>query len=87
MLVDPTGKTYQSEESKCGTPGVEFASYAFDSSTKALKISSFIYDTNGCVGFSDSSDKSISFDISSDGNTATLTTQGEAPVILYRASN
>jgi hypothetical protein len=87
MLIDPTGKTYQSEESKCGTPGVEFASYAFDSSTKALKISSFIYDTNGCVGFSDSSDKSISFDISSDGNTATLTTQGEAPVILYRASN
>lgn len=87
MLVDPTGETFQSEQVSCGTPGVEFASYAYDTNSKVLNIKSFIYDTNGCVGFSHSSDSPISFDISSDGNTAVLSKQDEAAVTLYRVSN
>ncbi|SDX01495.1 adhesin [Nitrosomonas communis] len=87
MLVDPLGTTFQSEQVECGSPGVEFASYAYNANSKELNIKSFIYDTNGCVGFSNGSDKPISFDISANGNTAVLSKQGEASVTLYRASN
>lgn len=87
MLIDPTGDNDQSEPLGCGKPGIEYASYTYDGASKALKIASFIFDTNACAGFSGSTDKSITFDISSDGNTATLTKQGETAVKLYRASN
>lgn len=87
MLIDPTGDTYQSEPSDCGKPGVEFASYSYNNGSKALEVSGFIYDTNGCVGFSDKSDSSISFNISADGNSAELSSKGEAPVTLHRVSN
>lgn len=87
MLIDPTGQTIQSEPLDCGKPGIEYASYSYDGASKALKISSFIFDTNACAGLSGSSDKSITFDISSDGNTATLTKEGQAAVKVYRVSN
>ncbi|SFI48107.1 adhesin [Nitrosomonas sp. Nm34] len=87
MLVDPLGTTFQSEQVECGSPGVEFASYAYNANSKELNIKSFIYDTNGCVGLSNGLDKPISFDISANGNTAVLSKQGEASVTLYRASN
>ncbi len=86
MLVDPSGETFQSEQVECGTPGVEFASYAYDANSKTLNMRSFIYDTNGCVGLSGGSDKPISFDISANGNSAVLSRQGEASVTLYRVS-
>lgn len=86
MLVDPTGETFQSEPIDCGNPGIEFASYAYDATSKLLNTRGFIYDTNGCVGFSGRSDNPISFDISSNGQSAVLTRQGEAPVTLYRIS-
>lgn len=86
MLVDPTGETFQSEQIKCGTPGVEFASYAYDTNSKSLSIKSFIYDTNNCVGFSHNSDSPFSFEISANGDSATLSKQGEASVTLYRVS-
>lgn len=87
ILVDPTGDTYQSEESDCGKPGVEFASYSYNAGSNALQVSSFIYDTNGCVGFSGKSGNSITFNISADGNTAELASDGETVVTLYRASS
>lgn len=87
MLIDPTGQTIQSGQLECGKPGIEFASYSYDGASKALKIPSFYFDTNACAGLSGSSDKSITFDISSDGNTATLTKQDQAAVKLYRVSN
>lgn len=86
MLVDPTGETFQSEQVECGAPGVEFASYAYDTNSKTLNTRSFIYDTNGCVGLSSNSDSRISFDISANGNSAVLSRQGEASVTLYRVS-
>lgn len=86
MLVDPTGETFQSEPIDCGNPGIEFASYSYDTNSKILGTKSFIYDTNGCVGLSGGSDNPISFDISTNGQSAVLTKQGEAPVTLYRVS-
>ncbi len=87
MLIDPTGQTVQSEPLACGKPGIEFAAYSYDGASKALKITSFIFDTNACAGLSESADKLVTFDISSDGNTATLTKQGQAAVKLSRVSN
>lgn len=86
MLVDPTGETFQSEPVDCGYPGIEFASYTYDVNSKMLNTRSFIYNTNGCVGLSGGSDNPVSFDIGASGQTAVLTRQGEAPVMLYRVS-
>lgn len=86
MLVDPTGETFQSEQVDCGTPGVEFASYAYNDNSKILNMRGFIYDTNGCVGFSGNSDNPITFDISTNGDSAVLSRQGETSVTLYRIS-
>lgn len=87
MLIDPSGETFQSEHSDCGEPGIEFASYAYNNGSKALEVSGFIYDTNGCVGFSGKSDQPISFEVSLEGNNAELVIQGQNPVTLYRVSH
>lgn len=48
-LVDPVGDT---SPSQCGGPGVEFGSYTYDATTKVLKVSNLLHDTNGCAGLS-----------------------------------
>ncbi|SFP54385.1 hypothetical protein SAMN05216419_100645 [Nitrosomonas cryotolerans] len=85
MLIDPTGETHQSEQSECGMPGVEFASYDYDTSAKTLTISSYSYDTNGCAGFSETSGVPLSFTINTEGNLATLNKQ-DKEFTLYRVS-
>ena len=54
------------------------------SGSKALTLKGFTYDTNGCAGFSDNG--AASFDISADGNTATVGTQNKTTLTLYRVS-
>ena len=77
-----------------GPPGAEFASYAYNAATGALRVFGKIYDTDGCSGLFDSSAGAVlagtanteanrTFVISADGKTATAT-GGDAPVTLYR---
>lgn len=82
MLMDPNGETFSSESKECGKHGIEFASYDYNGGANKLTVSGYLYDTNGCAGFSDVKIKS--FEISSDGNTAELTINGQEPVTLHR---
>lgn len=84
MLIDPTGDTNAAETTECGKPGIEYADYDYHGDTKTLAISGYLYDTNGCAGFSDVSGGKQSFEISTDGNSAILTIKGEEPITLYR---
>jgi len=84
MMVDPIGDLERADHASCGGPGIEFASYAYDAGSKALSLKGFTYDTNGCAGFSDNG--AVAFNMSADGNTATLDTQNKTAVTLYRVS-
>jgi hypothetical protein len=84
-MLDPTGEAQREDQAKCGKPGIEFASYAYDKGNNKLSLSGYTYNTNGCVGFSDV-EGSTNFAISSDGTTAKLEKSGEAPITLYRVS-
>lgn len=87
MMVDPIGDVAREGHESCGDPGVEFAAYSYDGGSKAFKIKSFTYDTNGCSGFS--ANDPVSFNIGADGNTATLETQSKgakSTVTLHRIS-
>lgn len=87
MMIDPTGATQRADQAKCGKPGIEFSSYAYNKGSNQLNLSSFTYNTNGCAGFSDlDNNTAIGFNISSDGNTAKLDKKGEESVTLYRVS-
>ena len=87
MMIDPTGATQREDQAKCGKPGIEFASYAYNKGSNQLNLSSFTYNTNGCAGFSDlDNNTAIGFNISSDGNTAKLDKKGEESVTVYRVS-
>ena len=85
MLLDPNGETFSSETTECGKHGIEYASYDYNSSAQNLTISRYLYDTNGCAGFSDT--KIQSFEINKDGNSATLTIKDKEPVTLHRVLN
>jgi hypothetical protein len=84
MMVDPIGDPERDGHASCGGPGIEFSSYTYDSGSKALTLKGFTYDTNGCAGFSD--DGAASFDISADGNTATVDTKNKTRLTLHRVS-
>ena len=84
MMVDPIGDAKRPDHESCGDPGVEFASYTYDPGGKALSIKGYTYDTNGCAGFSENS--TVAFNISADGNTATVDTQKKTTLTLYRVS-
>jgi hypothetical protein len=84
MMVDPIGDPERDGHASCGGPGIEFSSYTYDSGSKALTLKGFTYDTNGCAGFSD--DGAASFDISADGNTATVDTKNKTTLTLHRVS-
>ena len=84
MMVDPIGDIKTADHESCGDPGVEFASYTYDSGGKALNIKGFTYDTNGCAGFS--TNGPVSFNINADGKTATLNTQDKRTLTLHRVS-
>ena len=84
MMVDPVGDIKTADHESCGDPGVEFASYTYDSGGKALNIKGFTYDTNGCAGFS--TNGPVSFNINADGKTATLDTQDKRTLTLHRVS-
>jgi hypothetical protein len=84
MMVDPIGDVKRADHESCGDPGVEFASYTYNSGSKALSISGFTYDNNGCAGFS--TNGPVSLDISGDGKTATLNTQDQSTLMLHRVS-
>ncbi len=85
LSIDPVGEPTRDNQANCAKPGVEFASYDYNKGANQLKISSFTYNTDGCIGFS-GSDGAHGFTISSDGTTAKLEKSGEAPVTLYRVS-
>ncbi len=84
MMVDPIGDAKRPDHESCGDPGVEFASYTYDPGGKALSIKGYTYDTNGCAGFSENS--AVAFNISADGNTATVDAQKKTALTLYRVS-
>jgi hypothetical protein len=84
VMVDPIGDIKTPDHESCGDPGVEFASYTYDSGGKTLSIKSFTYDTNGCAGFS--TDGPVSFNISADGKAATLNKQDKSTLTLHRVS-
>jgi hypothetical protein len=84
MMVDPIGDIKTADHESCGDPGVEFASYTYDSGGKTLNIKGFTYDTNGCAGFS--TNGPVSFNIDADGKTATLNTQDKRTLTLHRVS-
>jgi hypothetical protein len=84
MMVDPIGDVERDGHASCGGPGIEFSSYTYDSGSKALTLKGFTYDTNGCAGFSDNG--AVSFDISADGNTATVGTKDKTTLTLHRVS-
>lgn len=84
MMIDPIGDVASPGHESCGDPGVEFASYTYDSGSKALNIKGFTYDNNGCAGFSGT--ETASFKLSADGNTATLETKAGAALTLHRVS-
>jgi hypothetical protein len=83
MMVDPIGDVKRTDHESCGDPGVEFASYTYDSGSKALNIKGFTYDNNGCAGFSGT--ETSAFKLGADGNTATLETK-TGSLTLYRVS-
>lgn len=84
MMIDPVGDAKRADHESCGDPGVEFASYTYDSGSKALIIKGFTYDNNGCAGFSGT--EVTSFKLGADGNTATLETKAGPALTLYRIS-
>jgi hypothetical protein len=84
MMVDPIGDIKTADHESCGDPGVEFAAYTYDSGSKALNVKGFTYDNNGCAGFS--TNGPVSFYLSADGKTATLTTQDKSTLTLHRVS-
>jgi hypothetical protein len=82
MMIDPIGDLATAGHPSCGGPGVEYGNYSYDKLTKVFKISTPLYDTNGCAGLSQSGAEKtagISFTIATDGKTASLgTTDGIA---------
>lgn len=84
LLVDPIGDPERAGHKSCGEPGVESAVYTYDAGSKAFNIKGFTYDTNGCAGFSENN--ATSFDISADGNTATVITQNKNTLTLHRVT-
>ncbi len=85
LLIDPIGEATNESQAKCARPGVEFAAYNYTKGSNQLKISSFTYNTDGCIGFS-GSDGAHGFTINPDGKTAKLEKRGEEPVTVYRIS-
>lgn len=84
MMVDPIGDVKRADHESCGDPGIEFASYTYDSGSKALNIKGFTYDNNGCAGFSGT--EATSFKLGADGNTATVETKNGPALTLHRVS-
>lgn len=88
MMIDPTGETQRADQTKCGKPGIEFASYSYSKGSSKLSLSSYTYNTNGCAGFSDlDASAAPGFTLSSDGKTAKLDKPGEASITLHRVSH
>lgn len=85
MSIDPIGEATRENQARCAKPGVEFAAYNYNKAANQLNISSFTYNTDGCLGFS-GGDGAYSFVIDSDGSTAKLEIKGEEPVTVYRVS-
>ena len=84
MLVDPIGDPERNGHKSCGNPGVEFATYTHDVSSKFLGIKGFTYDTNGCAGFSGINEATLQF--SENGNAVTLKTKKCTLITLHRIS-
>ncbi len=84
MLSDPFGDPGASPP----RPGVEFGSYTYNASTKILKVSNPIYDTNGEGGLFQSSaaqPAGMSFTLNADGITATLIDLTSSPQTVFTA--
>ena len=84
FMVDPIGDLDRADHESCGDPGIEFSSYVYDATTNKLNLKGFIYNTNGCAGFSDNDP--ITFRVDVDGDTATLETKSGSSYILHRVS-
>ncbi len=85
LTIDPLGEAVRDDQAECAKPGVEFAAYNYNKGGNQLKVSSFTYNTDGCIGFS-GNDGTHRFTIDSDGNTAEFEMQGEEPITVYRVS-
>ena len=84
LMLDPIGDLDRDSHKSCGAPGVEYANYTYDASSKGFSVKGFTYDTNGCSGFSENN--AVSFSISADGNTATVNTQNKTTFNVHRVS-
>ena len=84
LMLDPIGDLDRDSHKSCGAPGVEYANYTYDASSKGFIVKGFTYDTNGCSGFSENN--AVSFSISADGNTATVNTQNKTTFNVHRVS-
>jgi len=83
-MIDAVGDT----QNNCGGPGVEYGTYAYNSSTRAFKVLTVTVDTNGCAGLRDSQTGALaSFNItlSADGRTASVA-EGADTFALFRIS-
>jgi hypothetical protein len=84
LMLDPIGDLDRDGHKSCGAPGVEYANYTYDASSKGFIVKGFTYDTNGCSGFSENN--AVSFSINADGNTATVNTQNKTTFNVHRVS-
>lgn len=90
LMIDPLGDT---EPGACltanmGPPGGEYSTYSFDKASGALQVTGKVYDTNGCAGMFDigataNTSWSGTVQLSADGMSATVTSQGGIHT-LYR---
>lgn len=83
-MIDAVGDTVNN----CGGPGVEYGTYAYNSTTRAFKVLTVTVDTNGCAGLRDSSSgelASFTITLSADGSTASVAAGAET-FALFRVS-
>lgn len=83
-MIDAVGDTVNN----CGGPGVEYGTYAYNSTTRAFKVLTVTVDTNGCAGLRDSSSgelASFTITLSADGSTFSAAAGAET-FALFRVS-
>lgn len=88
VLADPVGDR---DISRCGDPGMELGTYAFDAGKGQLNFLTNVKDTNGCAGAHDTTDNSFSHPpvtLAADGKTAIITVSASGDTrTLYRLTH
>ncbi len=91
ILFTAAGKFMLSspQSGECEVPGVEYGSYSYNTTSKAMTFSNIVFDTNGCNGVRDPVSGKIfngTATLSFDGMTATIHEPPDTPFTLYRVS-